>query len=578
MKIVNTICFFLTVSVMTGQSLFPSSDATWVNTVYSVLEQGGGNTEYLLSETENFCLSNKDTIIYGKKYRQLYICAGAYRGALRLAGQKVYFVPPRSYLEYILYDFGVNQGDIIPNVYMEDVSSSGLPTLGALEVEMVDHVWIGGEYRKRIHFKGAQRGLWIEGIGCTEGLLRSPLASSARVQLNLECMSHRDTSRYPVFSPNPCNLLTLAPINYFVDVYAEVKNINGAPLSNYAVYIGGGSGQGGQPLKKLITGSKGKVHDSLMPGSTPSLYAYVYDCYFNRVLDFEVARIGTESDSTSFEFILPCAADTCDVVLSHALVDADSGVYEFSFETVGESRQVMSPLWSFSDGVLEHGSPGVRRTVEPGDFTYCIDLGCSAKTCNSLYADPNCRAEFFLDTVNSIVFNGNVIFWKNSKLGSQYTYSWDFGDGQTSNRAYPMHSYKQPGQYEICLTVNFNDGVSNCSHTYCDTVLFNQAHLTFQIMDPSTIGIDELMKNKAEYSLFPNPASDEVYIRWDEHEDHLVKVMLYHMNGRLVQEWAGSKEGTEGEQIIRLEEIPPGTYIVKIIMQDVAKTVPLVVQ
>ncbi|MGB0178346.1 MAG: PKD domain-containing protein, partial [Owenweeksia sp.] len=365
----------------------------------------------------------------------------------------------------------------------------------------------------------------------------------------------------PVYSPAPCNLITLSPINYHVDIHAEVVNTNGKPLSNYAVYVGGGSGQGGKPLKKLITGANGKVHDSLIPGNTPSLYAYVYDCYLNKVLDFEVAMIGTESDSTSFKFILNCPADTCDIALSHRLVDADSGIYEFKYESVGQSVQVITPLWSFSDGSMENGTVSIQRPVEPGNFTYCIDLGCSAKTCNSFYADPNCTAEFFLDTVNSIVFNGNIIFWKNVKLGSHYSYTWDFGDGMTSNRAYPVHSYTSPGSYQICLTVHYDDGITSCSNTYCETVVFEKNHLTFQIMDPATIGMGEFIVQEIEYSLFPNPASDEVRITWDK-DDTMEKIMLYQANGQLIRSWKG---GTEGEQIIRLEEIPAGTYIVKII-------------
>lgn len=572
---INSILLFLIFSTLTvGQIPFSSTQAIWVNTVYSILEQQGAPPQHLLSQVENLCLSDKDTIIYGKKYKKLRVCAGPYRGAIRQAGQRVYFIPPGAYLEYILYDFGVNIGDVISNVYMEEASNYGLPVIGQLEVEAIDYAWIGGEYRKRIHFQGAQGGRWIEGVGCTRGFLKSPFSSNLSVLNKLECMSENDTSRYPVLSLHPCNLPTLSPVNYYVDIYAEVKNGNGDPLPNYAVYIGGGSGQGGEPLKKLITGPNGKIHDSLIPGNTPSLYAYVYDCFAEKVMDFEIAMANTESDSTHFKFVLTCPGDTCDVVLSHSLVDADASLFRFEYEAVGDAPQSANPTWTFSDGEIFSGKSGIERIVEPGNFTYCVDLGCGPSTCQNMYADPNCRAEFFLDTVNSIVFNGNIIFWKNTKPGTQYSYEWNFGDGAISNSTYPVHSYSASGHYNICLTITYNDGVKNCTHTFCDTIFFEKAHLTFQVMDPALISVEDPLNDQDQYTIFPNPASEEFTISWNEHEK-MIRVLLYEINGHLVREWPGV---AEGKQIIRLDDIPAGTYIIKAIMQDAAKTVPLIVE
>lgn len=46
------------------------------------------------------------------------------------------------------------------------------------------------------------------------------------------------------------------------------------------------------------------------------------------------------------------------------------------------------------------------------------------------------------------------------------TYSWDFGDGNTSTQASPSHVYATPGNYTVCLTAD--DG--NCQGTSCQTV------------------------------------------------------------------------------------------------------------
>jgi hypothetical protein len=48
------------------------------------------------------------------------------------------------------------------------------------------------------------------------------------------------------------------------------------------------------------------------------------------------------------------------------------------------------------------------------------------------------------------------------------SYSWDFGDGYTSNEENPEHVYLGSGTYTPCLTVVFDN---NCSATYCDTII-----------------------------------------------------------------------------------------------------------
>lgn len=47
------------------------------------------------------------------------------------------------------------------------------------------------------------------------------------------------------------------------------------------------------------------------------------------------------------------------------------------------------------------------------------------------------------------------------------SYSWDFGDGDTSSAMNPTHTYLDSGAYPVCLTI---EDLSRCVDTYCDTV------------------------------------------------------------------------------------------------------------
>ncbi len=53
----------------------------------------------------------------------------------------------------------------------------------------------------------------------------------------------------------------------------------------------------------------------------------------------------------------------------------------------------------------------------------------------------------------SIDFNGSAIFGQ-----PPYTYNWNFGDGSTSTKKSPNHTYEKPGKYEYNLTVTDNSG------------------------------------------------------------------------------------------------------------------------
>ena len=52
------------------------------------------------------------------------------------------------------------------------------------------------------------------------------------------------------------------------------------------------------------------------------------------------------------------------------------------------------------------------------------------------------------------------------------SWSWDFGDGTTSTRQNPTHSYSTKGNYRVCLTVTDNTGAKN---TACKTVTVEEA-------------------------------------------------------------------------------------------------------
>jgi hypothetical protein len=68
-------------------------------------------------------------------------------------------------------------------------------------------------------------------------------------------------------------------------------------------------------------------------------------------------------------------------------------------------------------------------------------------------------------SVNMVLVNVDVEFTNGTEDADMYT--WDFGDGNTSEAAEPTHAWSTPGTYTVTLTVS--DGT--CTDTWTDVVV-----------------------------------------------------------------------------------------------------------
>lgn len=83
-------------------------------------------------------------------------------------------------------------------------------------------------------------------------------------------------------------------------------------------------------------------------------------------------------------------------------------------------------------------------------------------TFTTVHAQPHSE---FLFSAESNCINSQVDFLSLA-YGGVVTWDWDFGDGATSNKINPEHTYNQVGTFTITLTVTDHDGLTD---TYSDT-------------------------------------------------------------------------------------------------------------
>lgn len=65
------------------------------------------------------------------------------------------------------------------------------------------------------------------------------------------------------------------------------------------------------------------------------------------------------------------------------------------------------------------------------------------------------RASFNISEIS-----GKVVTFENTSVGDEVTYSWDFGDSETSSETSPVHTYESNGTYVVTLTATNSAGSS----------------------------------------------------------------------------------------------------------------------
>ncbi len=120
-----------------------------------------------------------------------------------------------------------------------------------------------------------------------------------------------------------------------------------------------------------------------------------------------------------------------------------------------------SYFWSYGDGGSSGGQSPPYMYFTPGSFVVvlnafhngCLDTAQRRVTINP----PSVSFKPFPDCDTPL-----LVRFQNTSLGVQ-TYSWTFGDGNTSNQAQPTHTYNVAGIYNVKLLVS--NATSGCIDT-----------------------------------------------------------------------------------------------------------------
>ncbi len=184
----------------------------------------------------------------------------------------------------------------------------------------------------------------------------------------------------------------------------------------------------------------------------------------------------------------------------------------FDAEKVYDSDgEIIKYLWDFGDGTQKEGKAVTHSYTEPGKYTVILTVEDDSGTLNSIASDkivmvtndpPVARFETRnRGAVGEIMtFDASESFDPDGKIIS---YSWDFGDNNTSVGKKVTHAYQQPGTYHVTLTVEDDSKTSSSEHSETFPLIINDPPVAkFETRNRGAVG--ETMTFDASESFDPD--------------------------------------------------------------------------
>ena len=148
--------------------------------------------------------------------------------------------------------------------------------------------------------------------------------------------------------------------------------------------------------------------------------------------------------------------------IEYSLLEENIVAFDGS-QSSDEDGTIVSYSWDFGDGSIGSGVTVTHAYNEPGNYKVTLtvtDDGSTQDTYNKEIVTkenkkPEAKIEYSLLEENIVAFDGSQ---SSDEDGTIVSYSWDFGDGSIGSGVTVTHTYNEPGNYKVTLTVTDDDG------------------------------------------------------------------------------------------------------------------------
>jgi gliding motility-associated-like protein len=236
----------------------------------------------------------------------------------------------------------------------------------------------------------------------------------------------------------------------------------------------------------VITGSANPTHTFKSAGTFPISYS-VQDAN------------GCVSKTVKPAYILVNPKPTADFTTDFGIDCKAPSIITFTDRSKGKG---LTGKWSFGDGnekTLTAGTSISHQYNYLGKYNVKLVVKDSNGCMDSVIRNAAVILEPFTANFTSdkqtFCGNGTVNFTNTSSPQIGVNSSWDFGDGTTSNRAFPTKTYNQPGKYTVTLTIQ--SMFRNCSAT-----ITKKQHITIHPSPKGKIHLSDSAPCKVPFTVY----------------------------------------------------------------------------
>ncbi|KAB1065516.1 PKD domain-containing protein [Salibacter halophilus] len=196
---------------------------------------------------------------------------------------------------------------------------------------------------------------------------------------------------------------------------------------------------------------------------------------------YQVELIATSNagcEDTAQQTIQIFSNPTADFTLQNVCVGQDIGINNLSTYS-GQ----LSYSWNFSDNTSDTAQTPQKFFNTGGIYTVTLTAttnnGCADTAIRSVNVTSGPFASF---TASNVCDGEAVTLSNNTQIYGNTTYSWDFGNSQSSTDSVPQLTYASPGVYNISLIASSTNG---CSDTATQQVTVNPNPVSsFSVSNP----------------------------------------------------------------------------------------------
>lgn len=141
---------------------------------------------------------------------------------------------------------------------------------------------------------------------------------------------------------------------------------------------------------------------------------------------------------------------------SHPMTTAMASMYQFSWILVDACKIEIRTVDTQSPGSVPEHAPGDYTSISSGldnQFWKPSGLPTGVRRIEKCYPPD---ADFTANQTS--IFEGQTVDFTDLSTENPITWSWDFGDGNTSTSQNPSNTYASAGLYEVSLTATNSDG------------------------------------------------------------------------------------------------------------------------